>query len=120
MIVGIEKKMKEAECLYCGNPDFIENATRGRATKIEVRLPFYTRQEKFWRSELREYNKTVTTDVEKRGEYLHTSFYGDDFESRWGDFTVEVIGIEARKPIFPRDDDRVIPCLLYTSPSPRD
>ncbi len=102
--------MKEAECPYCGNPDFIENATKGRATKAKVRLPFHARQEKFWRSDLREYNTTVTTDAEKRGEYLHTSFYGDDFEPRWLDFTVDVIGIEAGEPIFPRDDDdRVIP-----------
>ncbi len=109
MIVGIEKKMKEAECPYCVKPNFIENATRGRATKIEVRLPFYTRQEKFWRSDLREYNATFATNVEKRREYLHTSFYGEDFEPRWRDFTVEVIGVEADEVIFPRDDDRVIP-----------
>jgi hypothetical protein len=101
--------MPQVECPFCSNPNFLAAATKGRATKIEVLLPFHARQEKFWRSELREYNKTVTTDVEKRGEYLHTSFYGDDFEPRWRDFTVDVIGIEAGKPIFPRDDDRVIP-----------
>jgi len=101
--------MTQVECPFCSNPDFLAAATKGRATKAEVLLPFHARQEKFWRSHLREYNTTVTTDAEKRGEYVHTSFYGDDFESRWGDFTVEVIGIEAGKPIFPRDDDRVIP-----------
>ncbi len=98
--------MTQVECPFCSNPDFLAAATRGRATKIEVRLPFYTRQEKFWRSELREYNKTVTTDVEKRGEYLHTSFYGDDFEERWRDFTVEVFGIEsAGEIIYPRKSE---------------
>ncbi len=101
--------MTQVECPFCSNPDFLAAATKGRATKAEVRLPFHARQEKFWRSDLREYNTTVTADAEKRGEYLHTSFYGDDFEPRWRDFTVDVIGIEAGEPIFPRDDDRVIP-----------
>ena len=101
--------MTQVECPFCSNPDFLAAATKGRATKAKVRLPFHARQEKFWRSDLREYNTTVTTGAEKRGEYLHTSFYGDDFEPRWRDFTVDVIGIEAGEPIFPRDDDRVIP-----------
>jgi len=101
--------MTQVECPFCSNPDFLAAATKGRATKAEVLLPFHARQEKFWRSDLREYNTTVTADAEKRGEYLHTPFYGDDFEPRWGDFTVDVIGIEAGEPIFPRDDDRVIP-----------
>ncbi len=101
--------MTQVECPFCSNPDFLAAATKGHATKAEVLLPFHVRQEKFWRSDLREYNTTVTTNAEKRGEYLHTPFYGDDFEPRWRDFTVDVIGIEAGEPIFPRDDDRVIP-----------
>jgi hypothetical protein len=101
--------MPQDACPFCENPNFLADAGRGRATKIEIRLPYYTRQEKFWRSDLREYNATVTTNVEKRGEYLHTSFFGDDFEPRWRDFTVEVIGVEADEVIFPLDDDGVIP-----------
>ena len=112
--------MPQDACPFCENPNFLADAGRGRATKIEIRLPYYTRQEKFWRSDLREYNATVTTGVEKRGEYLHTSFYGDDFEPRWRDFTVEVLGVEADQVIFPRDDDRVIsgpptPFFFFTS-----
>ncbi len=101
--------MTQVECPFCSNPDFLAAATKGRATKAEVRLPFHARQEKFWRSDLREYNTTVTADAEKRGEYLHTPFYGDDFEPRWRDFTVDVIGVEANEVIFPRDSDIVIP-----------
>ncbi len=101
--------MTQVECPFCSNPDFLAAATKGRATKIEVLLPFHVRQEKFWRADLREYNTTVTADAEKRGEYLHTPFYGDDFEPRWRDFTVDVIGVEANEVIFPRDSDIVIP-----------
>ncbi len=101
--------MTQVECPFCSNPNFLAAATKGRATKAKVRLPFHARQEKFWRADLREYNTTVTTGAEKRGEYLHTPFYGDDFEPRWRDFTVDVIGVEANEVIFPRDSDRVIP-----------
>ncbi len=99
--------MTHVECPFCSNPNFLAAATKGRATKIEVLLPFHVRQEKFWPAATREYNARVKTDVEKRGEYLHTSFYGEDFEERWRDFTVEVFGIEsAGEIIYPRKSER--------------
>jgi hypothetical protein len=106
--------MTQVECPFCSNPNFLAAATKGRATKIEVLLPFHARQEKFWPAATREYNARVKTDVEKRGEYLHTSFYGEDFEERWRDFTVEVFGIEsAGEIIYPRKSERA-----WDSPPP--
>ncbi len=105
--------MTQVECPFCKNPNFIADAGKGRAKKISVLWPRWHLQGRFWREKLRkltdDYRRAASIVAEQRGESLRIVLEGEDFEERWRDFTVEVFGVEAAKPIFPRDSDRVIP-----------
>jgi hypothetical protein len=116
--------MKNPECPYCSNPDFFADWLKGRAKKIAVPLPFYRRQEKFWKQEVREPKNEIATGVNARGEKLHTFFDGSDFEEGWREFTVEVFGIEyADESLLPLPTDTNLPSppmpfLRFDLPTP--
>ena len=100
--------MEKVACPYCADADYLAAFTKGRAEKIEVRLPFQVRQYRFFAVACRVYNNRVTVEVERRGRRLWMPLHGKDFAPAWREFKVEVFGLESPPAvsIFPPGEGR--------------
>jgi len=102
--------MTQTPCPYCSNPNYLEAFTKGRVKEIDVQLPIWARQGKFWRQDRpKGIDRPVTAPAKKSGNLLLMLLEGDLFEERWRDFTVEVFGYDSSDSQPPgRGDDEPV------------
>ncbi len=87
---------KQQQCPFCLDPGYyIDRFLRGRAKSVEVKVPTWRRQERFWNQNIsKDVSGLVVAQAEQCGDSLRVPFFGDDFEPRWKDYTVKVYGVE--------------------------
>jgi hypothetical protein len=107
--------MNKDTCPFCADPNLLASFTEGDAEKVMVLIPVYMRQDRFWKKgKFKQAKYTVHAEAELRGDRLRMIFDEENFDARWRDFKVEVLGIQSVEEMFlPKNEDRV-----YYSPPP--
>lgn len=102
--------MPMTQCPFCSDPNYLAAFTKGKSKKVQVPLPLWHRQEKFWSSDMQKSpNYLVTLETEKRGDLLRTVLKEEDFRDPWRDFIVEVFGVESiGEPLLPTNNNSTI------------